>query len=762
MRRGSSILHDGVRVTESATISVRRALRQILSTLSEEVDSVVLRSEEAPPFLPERWKTAPSLEISVERPLEALRGTRLRGHVAAFPPFASGRDLPRAVREEHRGLDLPSLIFRYLVDEAPEVDQLTILLPLRFFRSQRLASLRTELFYTMPPRVLLEFENLGQALPNTHPRFQFGLLTVVRGEKDLLRFFRFPSDLSGDWTEVVEDFERILHQDGGRTAYGYVIREGLPSDAPLSHDLYSPELRDKEKALEELGDKRRLGDLLASVFRGVQWTLLQELQTDAGIPVLHPVQITADGLLPSRTTRDGAPRWVSKIPHPHERQPGDLCIRGVVPPGARLTLAEIAEDMLPLCPVGQVVVLRPRSDLPASDRALLKAFLASGTAARFLHARTTGVSLLISHLKELPVPAPDEALRVALSSVTKAIESFDRWKNEAVAARSALFEFNDVRGSRVDLLSVGQLSRRRQRAAALVEDHRHSIRTQYPHPVAYRWRVVEAAHPDLEGYIQVLECAETAVAFLASSAIATTRGANAPPIRKTKEIGEKVGTGRSGPSFGDWVGMLRELRDSKSFRDYRAVGPVPELPTFLEDEEVDSAIQRLSVARNELAHKKGPKGGAVPEAFESALSDLEVLLQGIRFVSEYALRYIESTWRDSISGLTRYSYRDLMGDHPLVPVETDQAVSAELEAGSLYLVDRAGDLHLLRPILTRQECPECHRFATFILDRFDPATETTTLISLEHGHAVEDRQQVEALRVVGLLSREEVADEPSA
>jgi len=44
-----------------------------------------------------------------------------------------------------------------------------------------------------------------------------------------------------------------------------------------------------------------------------------------------------------------------------------------------------------------------------------------------------------------------------------------------------------------------------------------------------------------------------------------------------------------------------------------------------------------------------------------------------------------------------------MGDHPLVPVLTGETKQNDLEE-SLYLVDRNGTLHLIRPFLNRIEC----------------------------------------------------------
>ena len=85
---------------------------------------------------------------------------------------------------------------------------------------------------------------------------------------------------------------------------------------------------------------------------------------------------------------------------------------------------------------------------------------------------------------------------------------------------------------------------------------------------------------------------------------------------------------------------------------------------------------------------RGPKGSAIAREFDQSIPDLEILLRSAEFRTEYPLRYIEATRRDSLQHATEYEYRELMGDHPLVPLQKAQSTNAQLEARSLYLVDR--------------------------------------------------------------------------
>ena len=120
-------------------------------------------------------------------------------------------------------------------------------------------------------------------------------------------------------------------------------------------------------------------------------------------------------------------------------------------------------------------------------------------------------------------------------------------------------------------------------------------------------------------------------------------------------------------------------------------------------------------------------------------------------MTEYPLRYIETTRRDSITRQTFYTYRELRGDHPFVPLAEDVCSDNELEAGSLYLVDRQKKLFLLRPLMLRKECPECGRWSTFYLDTFNSKTDTPMMKSMEHGHTSAEHDLSSAFRFLGLI-----------
>ncbi len=92
-----------------------------------------------------------------------------------------------------------------------------------------------------------------------------------------------------------------------------------------------------------------------------------------------------------------------------------------------------------------------------------------------------------------------------------------------------------------------------------------------------------------------------------------------------------------------------------------------------------------------------------------------------------------------------------MGDHPLVSINMAETDEPEIEAQSLYLVDRDGRLHLLRPLLNRRECPKYGTWEIFYLDSYKKSTDCSILKSLEHGHTLNDSTISPLFRHIGML-----------
>ena len=681
-----------------------------------------------------------------------LRGRGRPGSVLLLPPLRSWRSLPHEFRRLHPRRALHDVVVERALDLAPVGTRVAALLPVRFFSSEALRSLRARLQSHL--RVVIEHEH---SWPGMHSGFRMHTAVFEKvphdgGTRDsLLRFFRIPAGVDRDDQKLAKDVEadltRLLASKGGPTNWGFVLREGLPPGERWVFDLYSPQSVALQDDLRELGELRPLADLAEFVPTShlvARRASLLDPEREEGVPLLEGRNITREGAVLWDQTR-------YRIGHPHALlRAGDICLRAIWSPATRLVSGQISGKAPPLAAADTLIVFRRREETTPEEWQVIAEYLQSARAADLMVPRAIGsIHLSRTVLAELPVPVPDEPLRVALRTLNEAAADFESWRKEIDRQKRALFSFPASQEGRLHLLQAGRRARQRQRAGKSVEALGFRVRTQYPHPLAYRWRRVEARAKKLEDYQSVLDCAEATLCYLALLAIVGAQSHHLS-IGKLGEIGGRLAKRSSGIGFGDWIAVLREVGGSTQFRDLRNF-PFPEVPSVLTDDDTNDAVQRLFDARNDQAHGRGPHGREVATSIEERCADLEVLLSSVEFLVEYPLRCIERTRRDSISGLTRIDFRDLMGDHHLVPLASDEQESSEIETESLYFLDRAGRYHLARPWLSWRLCPKCQRPATFHLERYETKGDIVTLKSLEHGHDMEDAGLGPVFRSLGFL-----------
>lgn len=273
-----------------------------------------------------------------------------------------------------------------------------------------------------------------------------------------------------------------------------------------------------------------------------------------------------------------------------------------------------------------------------------------------------------STMARMEVPKATRDVAIAISELNDAVARLRQWAEEAREARKELFGYHSGKAARLHILQAGRGVRQRVASARLVENFAHRVRSRYPLPIAYRWRTVEAATPDLEGYLQILECAEATLAYTALVGVYLSRYLGREPFGKVRELGARFAQRKGhGINFGDWRSILDET-SSRKFRKLAAAAPFYEVTALLDSGETEAAIRNLIDSRNDQSHGRGPKDGAIEAAFAERKTQLETLLKGVEFLSEYPLRYIESARWDSIRNENTVRYRDLMGDHPLTPV----------------------------------------------------------------------------------------------
>jgi hypothetical protein len=245
----------------------------------------------------------------------------------------------------------------------------------------------------------------------------------------------------------------------------------------------------------------------------------------------------------------------------------------------------------------------------------------------------------------------------------------------------------------------------------------------------------------------VLETFEVLLCYAAMLAHVMARTAGIT-LGATTSIRQKLASGSSGPGLGDWVAVLHEVASSKAIARLPEDQPLGELRRLLADPVTD-VRRRLTERRRGQAHLRRATHEQFTAQVAEELQDLRTMLAQAAFLTDLPLLHLERTELDTIAGTTSVTYRQLMGDHPIVPYQTMIVSRSDLETGSLYVMDARGGLHLLRPFLVGRDCPHCNTWSTFHVDR--TARGVLTIKSLEHGHALDAPELVTPLERVGLM-----------
>ncbi|MGY1637902.1 hypothetical protein ACI78V_14745 [Geodermatophilus sp. SYSU D00742] len=618
--------------------------------------------------------------------------------------------------------------------------------------SSRDAHFRTELLAKWTPELTVYVRGL---IPGVHPQFVLAL-TALRPVADAhgpIRLFEVPTDLSAEagLAGIAADLRRLKKMKGGTSEFGYVLRQMPPPPARLGFARHDPRLAALRNDLANFGSTVPIKDLFEIV---PQASLLprnrhQVSRSDPDAArVLTGRDIRSDGIV----LDDETSTWVA-VPPDRQLRAGDVVIRAISAPRMKggFVLTQVAEEDLPLAASPTVHALRLRPDIPPVTKDFVLRYLASPQAARLAQGTELNghVRLTPTVLTSLHVPVPDEKMTAALAAVQMAEGRAAEWSHEAADLLGSIFDEPDAKKARDRVQRSSRVMRWRIDAAALTENFSYQIRTRFPHPIAYRWRVAEAAlsdGPTSEGYRSILEAAEVLLAYLACVALAAARSAgiqmsHLPDLQKKFAIGQ-------GPTMGDWVAILQEVT-GKRFRALDEDFQLGELQGFLGAVGVRDAQRRLSQRRNDEAHIRRVDPHDLPQACAEATQDLMTILQAAEFAADVPLLLLGPTRWDSLAASGEAEARSLMGDHPVVPKRSIQVTRPDLEAGSLYIKDPNERLHLLRPLLVSKDCPTCRNLSTFHVDRV--SDRDVVLKSLEHGHTVSAPDMRSALTKVGLL-----------
>lgn len=522
-------------------------------------------------------------------------------------------------------------------------------------------------------------------------------------------FATLPSSDTCDVDAVVHDLQRLRGREGGSTEFGFVTREDIRPGDPLNPGYYAPETERHRQAISQYGSVVPLSHL---------FTIVEGVAADDGrVANRGDLMVTCSG---DREER-------------------------------RLTLTEAVADGAPIAE--EAVLLQPSQSLDEHEWAFTVAYLQSARAWTLYAAQEATVELTGEALGRLPVVLPTELVRLTLAELDGARSRLRRWDRELEEARESLLDIDTASEGSAEVLSLGRRARHRVAAGERMDDLGYRVRTQFPWPLAVLWRGVEAARPDAEGYMRSLEFAEALACYVACLAIAAAREAGIT-LAAVQSMAAKLSGTTQGVSFADWTEILSEVR-GRNFRARIAGGnPFPEIAELLvRNERADRALRRLKERRDALAHNRGPRTpGELREEHGQAVADLRQWVEACEFVSSYRLLCIEATHWDDLRAINAIEYRELMGDNELTPLQAVEVAEPTIEAESLYATSHSGALHLLRPLLTWRECPQCHRPAVMVIDQYSAGEGSLVVRSLDHGHTERADELIGAFGEVGLVS----------
>lgn len=676
--------------------------------------------------------------------------------VFAYPPLMGRNRLSRDFRSQFGSLDLSEAVVSSLVEQVNgQAKVFAFLMPTQFLASLRSGPWRKQ-FFPDHSAIVIEHEfNLGDLF--AQPAAVGVPLCTVVFTKNLgpIRLFKIPqTESAGDGQRLTSDIRKLIRQAQGKSQFGYVLQGALEKRHPTTFDFYSDETQRLRDEVSELGEKVQLQEI-ADFLIGFR-PCHPERDADQGVSdflTINARDITADGRVNLAEPRlHERPARVQ-----HYLEEGDLCIRQIYSADSGFVVGVFEGDGRRISWNPNVIVIRPRASLLPAQRQVLLSFLRSPLAQRLGSAKqqlsSMGGHLRVSPhvLREFRVPIADKEIVTAFDHLSEARAALQAWIGDIDEAANAIVKESTASGSRNQIIQSGQLARQRLRAASQVEELDYRIRTQFPHPLAYVWRELQVSGPDRYHRLRAItKAAEAHTCFLAQLAILLSR-ATGKPISYLGAIAKRLRDRLGGTNFGDWFAIIKEVNEARAFRKLDNDAPLIELTTLCADQVWEPAIRRLMELRNHDSHGRVASTSLTDEMLAEAEAELETVFRTTEFLTDYRLLLITETRFDSIRQLNRFQYRDLSGDNALAQRRSDESNRNDLESSSLYLRDRRNELHLLRPMLSYLECPECHQMSTFFLDTFDKNKSDVVGIKSFERNSVRHEPVADDFRHVGLL-----------
>lgn len=254
-------------------------------------------------------------------------------------------------------------------------------------------------------------------------------------------------------------------------------------------------------------------------------------------------------------------------------------------------------------------------------------------------------------------------------------------------------------------------------------------RQTLPHPIARAWRQYELQSEPLGRFQEGQRLAGVVVQTLGCLAAASS-AADAPGSSALMQLAGKLR--RQGPSWGDWLAVIREAGDVARRQGSDPFGIGKGTATRKGGRGLITDLEDLIAARNDTAHANGPSSVGEATARLSVVEpQLESVLKSLLHLSLNEWLFVDRCdWRRKQEAFEVSATR-LMGDHPDFE-RTQVWVKDPAESNVVYIIPHEGPLLPMHPFLSVRDCEQCHNSELWVLDRV--SSSTVKFRSLTTGH----------------------------